>query len=139
MSFHFDAVSWPAVAASFVAGQIFLTLYFTVIFGKPWAEAYEPGKTPAEHTQDVPKYTYGIAAACTLALTVCVAVLQASLGAQGVADAALLGLVLSVGLVLGAMAPGYAFLKKLDAGRLAVGSQVTLTMLVSVILGAWPA
>lgn len=139
MDLNLTSISWASVAASFVAGQIFLTLYFTVVFGKPWAEAYEPGKTPAEHTEDVPKYTYGVAAACTLLLAVTVAVLQAALKTSSLGEALLLGLVISVGIVAASMLPGYAFLKKWDACALAAGSQVALTLLVSTIVGAWPA
>ena len=139
MTFDFASVNLLAVGASFVAAQVFLTLFFTVLFGKPWAKAYGPGKTPAEHTQEVPKYTYGIGAACTLGLTLCLALLHAAVGVSGVGEALVLGLLLAAGLVLGTMTPGYAFLKRWAAYRLAAASQVAAILLVSTILGAWPA
>lgn len=136
--FDFGALNWPALGVCFVAGQIFLTLYFTVILGDRWAKAYGPDKTRAEHTAEVPKYTYGIGAACTAALVLTVALLQAALGVQGVGEALQLGALIAFGLVAAAMLPGYAFLRKLDGGWLAIGSQVALTVMVSGILGAWP-
>lgn len=138
MGLSFNGLNWLPIIVCVVAGQVFLTVYFTAVFGKPWAAAYGPGKTPKEHTAEVPKYTYAIGAACTFALTLVVALLQGAIGVTSIGDAIKLGAVLSTGLVLASMAPGYAFLRRWSAFWLAAGSQVALTIMVSIILAAWP-
>ncbi len=133
----FELLNWPAIGVCFVAGQIYLTLWFTVIFGEPWAKAYDPAKTKAEHTKEVPGYTYGIGALCTLLLTLGIALLQAMVGVSGIASALGLAFTISVVFVLATMIPGYAFLRRWNALVLAAGSQVTLIFILSIILAVW--
>ena len=57
MSFEFSQVNWLSVFVCFVIGQVFLTLWFTVLFGEPWAKAYNPSMSKAEHTKEVPGFT----------------------------------------------------------------------------------
>jgi len=138
MSFGFSDLAWLPIGVSLVVGQIFMTLFFTVLFGKPWAVAYGPGKTPKEHTKEVPGYTYAIGAACTLAMTLCIAILQTALGVSGIGDALALGVLLSVGLVAASITPGYAFLRRWNAYVFVLASQVALLLIISAVLGAWP-
>jgi len=138
MSFNTDSLQWLPIGISFVAGQIFLTVYFTAIFGERWALAYGPNKTPKEHTREVPKYTYAIGAASCFGVALTVALLQAGLAVDGISGALELGALLSVGLVAATITPGYAFLRRWDAYWLAVGSQIALVLLVSAIIGGWP-
>ena len=59
MEISLSEVNWIAVAAAFVVGQIMLTLWFTVLFGKPWALAFG-AQDRAEHSKAVPGYTYAL-------------------------------------------------------------------------------
>ncbi|MEN9581682.1 MAG: hypothetical protein RJA70_4691 [Pseudomonadota bacterium] len=138
MTYSFDKLNWLAVLLSFVAGQGFLTLWFTALFGAPWAAAYGAPDAKA-HTKELPGHTYAIGAACTLLVTLGIALLQAALGVQGVGDGLALGGILALCLCAATVLPGYAFLRRWSASWLAIGSQVLLILIVSVILAAWPA
>ena len=133
----FEGINWLAVLACVAAGQVLLTVWFVVLFGEPWARAYGgEGMTKAQHTKEVPGYTYAVGAVCVLVLTLVVAVLQAGLGVQSIGGA--LKLAGFLALVFLAMAlPGYAFLKRWNAFFLAAGSQVVVLVAVSIILAVW--
>ena len=137
MNIDFAQINWLAIVVCFVVGQVFLTLWFTVLFGEPWAKAYDPKKTKSEHTKETPGYTYGIGALCTLLLTLGIAFLQNALNVQGISSGVSLGLFVSLMIVATTMLPGYAFLKKLNGAAIALGSQVVLIIILSIILSAW--
>ena len=40
MELSFSEINWLAVGASFVAAQVLSTVWFTVLFGDPWAKEY---------------------------------------------------------------------------------------------------
>jgi len=40
MDVNFETINWLAVTACIVIGQVFMTLWFAVIFGAPWAKAF---------------------------------------------------------------------------------------------------
>jgi len=138
MNLIFADINWLAVIACVVAGQIFLTLWFAVIFGERWAKSYGgESMTKAQHTKEVPGYTYGIGAFCTLILTLSIALLQATLGISDLSRALKLGCLIAIGLSAATAFPGYAFLKRYPAFFLAAGSQVCLIFILSVILALW--
>ncbi len=137
MNLDFTQLNWLAVIVCFVIGQVFLTLWFAVIFGDPWARAYAPGKTKAEHTKEVPGYTYGIGALCMLLLVLGIALLQSALGTSSIGDGISLALFLDVFLVASTMVPGYAFLRRWNAVWLALGSQAVVIVILSAVLAVW--
>ena len=137
MMIDFGQLNWLAIGVSFVVGQVYLTVWFTAIFGEPWAKAYDPTKTKKEHTKEVPGYTYAIGALCTFLLVLGIATLQAGLGVDSVGAGLGLGTFLAITLALATMIPGYAFLRRWNALVLAAGSQVTLVLILSVILAVW--
>lgn len=137
MNINFSQVDWLAIVVCFVIGQIYLTLWFTLFFGEAWAKAYDPAKSKAEHTKEVPGYTYGIGALCTFLLVIGLAILQIVLAVTSVSGAIMLAVFVSLTLVLATMIPGYAFLRRLNALVLAAGSQVTLIFILSIILVLW--
>ncbi|NKB99429.1 MAG: DUF1761 family protein [Pseudomonadales bacterium] len=128
--------SWLAVLVCVVVGQILLTLWFTVFFGEPWARAYG-AKDRAEHTKEIPPYTYAFGLFATLALTLGLAVLQQRLGVESLAGGLELGLLVAVCFCVATGLPGYAFLKKWDAFAIAISSQVVLILVISSILALW--
>ena len=136
MSLNFADLNWVAILVCVIVGQVLLTLWFTVIFGDPWAKAYGAASR-AEHTKAVPPWTYGIGLAGVILVTVGTALLQAVLGVTGLGGGLGLGLFLAVFIVVAAIVPGYAFLRKLDGGVIAAGSQAMLVIVVSAILGAF--
>lgn len=82
-------------------------------------------------------YTYGIGAACVLALSVGLSLLQTAAGVTGVVGALQLGVLLAVTVFVPMAMPAYAFLRRWDAFVIGAGSQVTLICILSAILGAW--
>ena len=137
MNFDFEQINWIAIGVCFVIGQVYLTIWFTALFGEPWARAYAPGKTKAEHTKEIPGWTYAIGAVAMILLVIGLALLQNGLGVSGVGGGLGLALFVSLTLVLTTMVPGYAFLKRWNALVLAAGSQVTLIFILSVVLAVW--
>ena len=136
MDLHFDQLNVFAVVASVVAGQVLSTLWFTVLFGDAWAREYGV-ESRQEHTKQVPGYTYGVQLACTVALTLSLALLQAALGVDSLGQAMGLGAVVALGFCVATGLPGQAFLKRWRAAGIALGSQVMMILVISGVLGAW--
>ena len=136
MNIEFGQINWLLVAVCFVVGQVYLTLWFAVFFGTPWANAYSPGKTKAEHTQEVPGYTYAIGALCTFILVFIMNILFSSLSVSGIMQGIGSGVIIGF-LSISTLIPGYVFLKRYNAMILAAGSQLTLILIISVILSVW--
>ncbi|MEQ9219255.1 MAG: DUF1761 domain-containing protein [Cyclobacteriaceae bacterium] len=137
MQLNFGEINWLSIVVCFVVGQVFLTLWFTVFFGEQWAKAYDPTKNKKEHTKEVPGYTYAVGAICMFLLVLGLELFQMMLGVYDMQSGLRLGIFISVFIILATMLPGYAFLKRWNAMRLSLGSQVFVTLIISAILGAW--
>ncbi|MEL6184938.1 MAG: DUF1761 domain-containing protein [Myxococcota bacterium] len=137
MSISFTDVNWLALLVCVVLGQIFLTVWFAVIFAKPWASAYGVA-SPQEHTRAIPGYTYGLGAACVFLLSFGLQALQSRLQISGIAGGVTLGVFVALFFAFSTALPGYAFLKRWRAFALAIGSQATLVVLLSTVLAVWP-
>jgi len=137
MNIDFTLINWFAVVVCFVVGQVFLTLWFSVLFGAPWAQAYSPGKSKTEHTKEIPGATLGIGAVCTFILVTGIAVLQVALAIKTLHAALGVAAFISLTFVLATTIPGYAFLKRWNALVLAVGSQISFIFIASTILVLW--
>ncbi len=114
-------------------GQVFLTIWFVPLFGKPWARAYGVDD-PKEHTKAVPAYTYAIGAGCVLLLSVGLSLLQAWLRVETVGEALLIGLFVAIHFSIATALPGYAFLRRWRAFFLAIGSQTSLILILSAVI-----
>lgn len=136
MAFDFGNLNWLAILVSVVVGQVFLTVWFAALFADPWARAYGAADK-AEHTKAIAPYTYGIGVACTVLLTLGLALLQRNIGVQSFGAGLSSGLFVALFFALATALPGYAFLKKLDAAAIAIGSQFVLVLIVSCILAVW--
>ena len=136
MELNFAAINWLAVGVSIIIGQIFLTLWFTALFGTPWAKAYGVADKK-QHTKEIPSYTYGLGLLCTALLTIGIALLQSTLSIDTLGEGITLGLFIGVFFCLATMLPGYAFLKRWDAFFLAVGSQISAIIIITIILAMW--
>lgn len=136
MELHFGSINWLAILACVVVGQIFLTLWFFGIFGAPWAKAYGVADKQ-QHTKEIPGYTYAIGAICVLLLSLGLAILHQNLAITTLGPALTLGLFIAVFFSIATALPGYAFLKRWSAFILAIGSQTTLILILSVILALW--
>lgn len=136
MELTYSGLNWLAIFASFVVGQVVLTVWFAALFGEPWAKEYG-ATTKQEHTKAIPPYTYAIGAFCMLLLVTGLAVLQRALGVSTVGAGVGLGLFVALHVSIATALPGYAFLKRLNAFSLAIGAQVVAVVLVSAILAAW--
>ncbi len=77
-------LNWVAIRLCVVLGQVARTLWFTALFGTPWARAYGVA-TREEHARAIPPWTYGVGVVCTLLVTVGIASLRNILGVVGLA------------------------------------------------------
>lgn len=136
MELNFSSINWLAVGASIIVGQIFVTVWFTALFGTPWAKAYGAADKQ-QHTKEIPGYTYGIGLLCTALLTIGIALLQSNLSVSGLGGGLSLGFMIAVLFSISTALPGYAFLKRWDAFVLAMGSQTGLILIISAILAIW--
>ncbi len=107
--FDFSAIHWFAVLASVVAGQVISTVWFAVVFAKPWAAEYGVA-TPKEHTAAIPPYTDGVQLLTTVAMVLGLALLLPAVGATGPVGGLTVGLLVAACFVLPAVLPGQAFL-----------------------------
>ena len=137
MLFNLAALNWIAIVTCVIVGQIFLTVWFAVLFAEPWAKAYGAADK-AEHTKAIPGYTYGIGLVCMILLVIGLALVLNAAGVTtlgaGLGAGALIGVCFAAATAL----PGYAFLARFDAATYAIGSQVVLILILSAILGGWP-
>jgi hypothetical protein len=53
MESELSNLNWIAVLVSIVLGQIVSTVWFVVLFGEPWAQAYG-AESKLQHTKEVP-------------------------------------------------------------------------------------
>lgn len=136
MELNFGSMNWIAIIVCVVVAQGFLTLWFLVLFGEPWAKAYGAADK-AQHAKEIPGYTYAIGAGCALLLTLGLAFLQQALGIADIGSALMLGLFVAVTFSIATAMPGYAFLKRWPAFFIALGSQTVLILILSVILALW--
>ena len=131
-----DGIDPVAALAAFVAAQVLSTLWFTVLFGEPWAREFGVASRQ-EHTSAIPGWTYAVQAACTLAIVLTIAGLQAALGVTSLGGAVGWGLVFAIGLCAANLIPGQAFLGRWRVAAITVGCQASIVVLISAILGAW--
>ena len=136
MELNFNNINWAAVLVCLVIGQVFLTVWFTALFGKPWAKAYGVDD-PKQHTKEVPGYTYAIQIISTALLVTGMAALQGSLAINTVGSGLMFGLYIALFFSIATALPGYAFLKRWNAFFLAMGSQTVLIIIISIILAIW--
>lgn len=127
-------LAWLPIVAGVVTGQIVSTVWFVAIFGDGWAREYGAA-TKAEHTRQLPPYTYAVSVACTTLLTIGIALLHARLGIESVGHALALGAFLALVFAVAAALPGYAFLKRWRAFAYAQGCQIAMILAISLVLG----
>lgn len=136
MEMNFDGLNWLAIIVCVIVGQAFLTLWFLVLFGEPWAKAYGATDKKA-HAKEVPGYTYAIGLICMIVLTIGLGVLQRGLDVTSLGDGLELGLFVAISFCIATALPGYAFLRRWSAFFLAIGAQAVLILILSAILSVW--
>ena len=136
MELQLGSVNWLAILVCVVVGQVFLTVWFAVVFARPWAKAYGVDE-PKQHTNEVPGYTYGIGLLCVVLLSLGLSLLQENLGIATVGGGLSVGFFVAVHFSIATALPGYAFLRRWRACALALGSQATLILILSAILAAF--
>ncbi len=136
MELQLGNLNWAAIAVCIVAGQILLTVWFVALFARPWARAYGVDE-PKQHTKEVPGYTYGIGLACVAMLTIGMASLQAAVSVDSVGSGIVLGLQVGILFCVSTTMPGYAFLRRWPAFFMAMGSQLAVILMISIVLALW--
>ena len=134
---HLSDINVLAVIVSIVAGQILSTLWFTVLFGEPWAKEYG-ADSRQQHTSEIPGYTYGVQLLCTVVLTLSLAVLHRMVGVASLTDGLGIGLFVAIGFNVTNLLPGQAFLKRWRVAAITAGNQSAMIIVISAILAAWP-
>ena len=137
MVWDYGNIDWLAILVCVVIGQVFLTIWFLVLFGDPWAKAFGVADKK-QHAKEIPGYTYAIGALCVLMLSVGLAVLQQAFAVDSAAGGLQLGLVVALHFCIATALPGYAFLKRWPAFFMAIGSQTALILILSLVLALWP-
>lgn len=136
MSIDLSSLNWLAIVVCIVVGQVVLTVWFVVLFARPWALAYGVDD-PKKHTAEVPAYTYGIQVLCMALLAIGLAVVQQAMVVASIGDGLAFGLLVAVCFAVATATPGYAFLRRWRAYFIAMGSQVLLILILSAILAVW--
>ncbi|MBL1419641.1 MAG: DUF1761 domain-containing protein [Alphaproteobacteria bacterium] len=136
MELNFGNLNWLAIIACIIVGQIFLTVWFLVIFGEPWAKAYGAADKK-QHTAEIPSYTYGIGLVCMILLSFGLALFQQATGVDTLESGITFGIMIAIFFAIATALPGYAFQKRWSTAILAIGSQTVLIIILSAILGAW--
>ena len=136
MNLELSSLNWLAIGTCLLFGQAFLSIWFIVLFGTPWAKEYGV-QDKKQHTKEIPGYTYGIQAFCTLLLTIGIAIMQAMVGIETFESGIIFGLYVVIFYSLATALPGYIFLKRMNAFLMAMGSQAILILVVSTILAIW--
>ena len=136
MNLDFSSLNWLAIGTCMVFGQAFLSVWFIVLFGTPWAREYGV-QDKKQHTKEIPGYTYGVQALCTFLLVLGLALMQSLIGVATLKSGVLFGLFVAVFYVIATALPGYIFLKRMNAFLMAMGSQAILILVSSTILAVW--
>ncbi len=136
MELNLSSINWYAVGACLVFGQIFLSLWFIVLFGTSWAKEYGVADS-RQHTKEIPGYTYGIQALCTLLLIIGMAVMQGALSIDTFSEGLWFGFLVVLFFSWASALPGYIFLKRWKAFFLSMGSQAVIILVISSILAIW--
>ena len=136
MNLDLSSLNWLAIGTCLVFGQAFLSVWFILLFGTPWAKEYGV-QDKKQHTKEIPGYTYGIQALCTFLLVIGLAVMQSLIGIDTLMAGVLFGLYVALFYSIATALPGYIFLKRMNAFLMAMGSQVILILVVSTILAIW--
>jgi len=131
-------LNWLAVLVSVIAGQVISTVWFVVLFGDPWAAEYGAADKK-QHTKEVPGYTYGVQALCTIVMVITLAILFRWLAVDSAGEALTVGGLVGVGFCVATGVPGQAFLKRWRVAALAFGCQFVMVLAAALILGLWPA
>lgn len=129
-------LNWLAIIVCLIFGQAFLSVWFIVLFGTPWAREYGV-QNKQQHTKEIPGYTYAVQALCTLLLIIGIAMMQNLVGIDTFQAGILFGLFVAVFFAIATSLPGYIFLKRMNAFLLAMGSQAILVIVFSAILAIW--
>ena len=136
MNLELSSLNWLAIGTCLLFAQAFLSIWFIVLFGTPWAKEYGV-QDRKQHTKEIPGYTYGIQALCTLLLIIGMAIMQTVIGIETFKGGILFGLYVAIFYSLATALPGYAFLRRMNAFLMAMGSQTILILVVSTILAIW--
>lgn len=136
MNLDLSSLNWLAIGACLLFGQAFLSVWFIVLFGTPWAKEYGV-QDKKQHSQEIPGYTYGIQALCTLLLVIGLAIMESLMGIDTFMEGVLFGLYVALFYAIATALPGYIFLKRTNAFLMAMGSQAILILVASTILAIW--
>ena len=126
-----ESINWLAVLVSVVAMQAIGALWYSpVLFGKAWQKAVgmDPGENPAP----------GPAIIMSILTCIAMAMLVGWTGAEGIADALILGLMVAVGFCIAVIATNAGFEgKSRTLVLINSGHYLADILVISIILTLW--
>ncbi|MFN3232713.1 MAG: DUF1761 domain-containing protein [Alphaproteobacteria bacterium] len=130
-----EPINWLAVLASVVAMQAIGALWYSpVLFAKPWQKAVgmKPGENPA------PGPAMINAVVLSIVTSIAMAILVGWTGAEGLADALMLGLVVAVGFCIAVIGTNAAFEgRPMALVLINAGHYLADILAITVILTLW--
>ena len=137
MEIAFGDINYLAVAAAIVLNMVLGALWYSVLFGKPWMALNNlTAEMIKEQGGAIKGYIVAVIASVIIAFAI--AIVAEAAGVANAAEGALLGAIMSVGLVATAFGTSYMFESKaLKHYLINAGYPVLSAILIGTLIGGW--
>ena len=137
MEIAFGDINYLAIVAAIVLNMVLGALWYSVLFVKPWMKL---NNLTAEmiKEQGSPIKQYVVAVIASVVIAFAIAIVAEAAGVANAAEGALLGAIMSVGLVATAFGTSYMFESKaLKHFLINAGYPVVAAVLIGTLIGGW--
>ena len=137
MEIAFGDINYLAVAAAIILNMVLGALWYGPLFGKPWM-ALNNLTMEMIKEQGSPIKQYAVAVIASVIISLAIASVAEAAGVANTAEGAMLGAIMSVGLVATAFGTSYMFESKaLRHYLINAGYPVVSITLIGTLIGAW--
>ncbi len=137
MEIAFGDINYLAVAAAIILNMVLGALWYGPLFGKPWM-ALNNLTMEMIKEQGSPIKQYAVAVIASVIISLAIAFVAEAAGVANAAEGAMLGAIMSVGLVATAFGTSYMFESKaLRHYLINAGYPVAGAVLIGTLIGAW--
>ncbi|MCY4625900.1 MAG: DUF1761 domain-containing protein [Chloroflexi bacterium] len=137
MEIAFGDINYLAVAAAIILNMVLGALWYGPLFGKPWM-ALNNLTMEMIKEQGSPIKQYAVAVIASVIISIAIAFVAEAAGVANAAEGAMLGAIMSVGLVATAFGTSYMFESKaLRHYLINAGYPVAAAVLIGTLIGAW--
>ena len=137
MEIAFGDINYLAVAAAIILNMVLGALWYGPLFGKPWM-ALNNLTMEMIKEQGSPIKQYAVAVIASVIISIAIAFVAEAAGVANAAEGAMLGAIMSVGLVATAFGTSYMFESKaLRHHLINAGYPVAAAVLIGTLIGAW--